>query len=337
MYKLSDRKKAVLLATIREYIKEAKPVSSKKLAGICGLNLSTASLRNILASLEADGLLTHPHTSAGRTPTVSGYRYYVNTVSSHLSLGLEQRRFIIDFFSDKLQVDELLKQTSRIIAKITSYMGLVIRYSFKKLIIKHVDLVPLSNNQLLLVVIAKTGEVLKDKLTVSKYDFNVHKLEQLLNKEFTGANLAQIEKKCEHFEALGLFGNIFQEITQRLITLIRQQQSHLYYDGVSNLLNFPEFSQINIFSGILSVFESSNSTINRISANLSDSTHVAIGDELSNLLLDNASLVIAPYHQNEQLAGAVGLIGPMRMDYEKAIATTDCVAGSLSNALHKMA
>lgn len=337
MNQLTQKQEAVLCTIIREHIKTAKPVSSKLLTEGGFFKSSSATMRNIMASLEEDGYLTHPHTSAGRIPTAQGYRFYVNMVSERLSLGLTQRRYIIDFFATPLQLEELLKQTSRFIAEITSYLGIVIRYFKRKLGIKHIDLVPLKSGQLLLVIITKTGEIFEERIVVSKYDFELQKIEQIFNKELVGLDLIQVVQRCEHLKNLRLFGQLFDEIANQLVQLLEKKQIDLYYDGITNLLNFPEFAGLNMFSNVLALLEDGHSTLGQISEGLKpDYTFVAIGNELG-LPVENASLVVTPYFDNEQLAGAVGLIGPMRMDYEKAMATTECIAGNLTSTLQNMA
>ncbi len=331
MESLTERKQDILLAIVREYINSAKPVSSMQLTKSYSFNLSSATLRSTMAGLEEEGFLTHPHTSAGRIPTVLGYRYYVNKVSRRLSLGLEQRKYIIDFFSKQRQVEELLKQTTKFIAQYTPYLGIVIRYSHRKLSLKHLDIVHLGGSQLLLVAITTAGDVFKEKVFINRYDFEVSKLEAVLNRELAGLDLAQLEEKCRHIKALQLFSSIFDDIAEVLIKIFTKQQTYFYYDGVANLLNFPEFSELNQFSDMLSFLEGGDWVLDEISANLdANHTYVAIGDEVKSLSLNNVSLVIAPYGKNEQIAGAVGIVGPMRMDYEKAIATTECIAGNLS-------
>ncbi len=334
---MKDREKDVLLATIKEYINTAKPVSSRHLK-VCGFKFSGATIRNTLATLEKEGYLMHPHTSAGRIPTEQGYRYFVNNVSRNLILGLEQRRYIMDFFSTKTYQQALLKQTSKFMAEVTSYLGIVIGNYSKKITVKHIDLIGLSNGQLLLVTISENGEIFKEKLVVKKYDFDVQELENILNRELSGLALDELKEKSKHLSALGLFGSLFESVTSKLIELLEKEQTGLYYDGITNLLDFPEFSTINIFSEVLEFFEERQPVLKELGAKVRQGdVYVAIGEESAALSLRGASLVLAPYCNHEQVVGAVGLLGPMRMDYKKAIATTECVAGNLSHTLQKMA
>lgn len=333
---LNERSNLVLNTVIKEYIYSAKPVSSKYLVRKYGFNLSSATLRNIMAGLEVDGLLTHPHTSAGRTPTIAGYRHYVNSISNNLSIGLEQRKFIIDFFTSNLNNEELLKETSKFVASLSSYLGLVFRYSSKKITVKHIDLISLARNQLLLVIITKNGEVYKSKVLIKKFDFDIRKLEGLFNKEFSNLDLASIIAKHEYLKALDVFGSLFANISQSLIDLLRKEEVSLYYDGIANLLNFPEFSKVELVSSMLNIFDNNEKGLANITENLKDNdTYVVIGDEDSSLNLTSLSLVASPYYQNESIAGAVGVIGPIRMNYEKAMATSHCIASSLTQALQQ--
>jgi len=332
---LAKRNEMVLMAVIREYIKTAKAVSSKYLLNAGNFSLSSATLRNVMAGLEADGYLTHPHTSAGRVPTAKGYRFYVNALSNKLSLGLVQRRYIIDFFSAPAHADELLKRTSAFIAQITPYLGVVTRYHHRKLGLKHIDLIALENGQLLLLLITKGGEVFKERVSVSKYDFDLQSLEMLLNKHLAGLELSEITNKCKHLSALGSFGSLFDEVSEKLIELLESSQSVLYYDGLANLLNFPEFGRLKLLSSILAALKDSHEILSQFAADQDKDFNVAIGEELNDSELKEVSLVAAPYYLNEVPAGSVAIMGPMRMDYERVIATTECVAGNLTKAITK--
>lgn len=337
MISLAERRKNILISIVKEYIKTARPVSSKHLGESSGFTFSSATLRNNMAELERDGYLTQPHTSAGRIPTVLGYRYYVDAFSKKFSLGLAQRRFIMDFFLKQQHLEELLKKTCHFMAQITPYMGVITKYAYSLLSLKHVDLVPLKNSQLLIVVITNTGEVFEDRFEVTKYDFDLQKLEQVLNKEFAGLKLEAIKQKCEHLKALGLFGTLFNEISAKLAEILEKQQTTLFYDGITNLLSLPEFAKISRFFQIFNFLEE-EIALKKIGPRLEDdSIYIAIGSELKSTSISEASLILVPYRQDEQIVGAVGILGPMRMDYEKAIATTECVAGNLSMSLKKMA
>ncbi|KKN65148.1 hypothetical protein LCGC14_0484570 [marine sediment metagenome] len=334
---LTDRKRDVLQATIKEYIKNAKPVSSKHLKG-CGFQISSATLRCTLAALEVDGYLNHPHTSAGRIPTEKGYMYYVNLISKNLILGLEQRRYIMDFFSAQTDAEVLKKETSKFLAEITSYLGIVTGSSNRKIGVKHVDLVVLNSSQLLVVVISKSGEIFKETVHIRKHDFDVQELENILNRELSGLDTEAVKEKCRYLSAVGLYGSLFDEVSSKLIQLLENEQSDFYYDGITNLLDFPEFSAINVFSGVLDFFEEGHATLADIGAKIGNGDfYIAIGRESSALSLDQASLILAPYCNRDTVVGAVGLLGPMRMDYGKALAATECVAGNLTQTLQKMA
>ena len=335
MESLAERNKTVLVAVIREYIKTAKAISSRHLLSTCSFSLSSATLRNTMASLEAGGYLTHPHTSAGRVPTAKGYRFYVNALSNKLSLGLVQRRYIIDFFSAPANADELLKRTSAFIAQITPYLGVVSRYHYRKLGLKHIDLVALENGKLLLVLITEGGEVFRERISVSKFDFNLQRLEMLLNKHLAGLELGEICTKCKYLSALGSFGSLFDEVSEKLIEMLESSQSVLYYDGLANLLNFPEFGRLKLLSSILAALKDSHEIHSKFSADADKDFNVAIGEELNDSDLKEVSLVAAPYYLNEVPAGSVAIMGPMRMDYEQMIATTECVAGNLTKAITK--
>lgn len=337
MNSLTERKKSILVSVVKEYVKTARPVSSKQLKRSAGFTFSSATLRNAMADLEDSGYLTHPHTSAGRLPTAKGYRLYVDTISKNLSLGLDKRRYIMDFFSKSDRLEELLKKTCHFISQITPYLGIVTKYSYKTLGLKHIDLVPLSNNKLLIVLITKTGDILREKIAVTRYDYELQKLEQILNKELAGLELQAIKQKCEHLKTLSLFGTLFDEISGALIGLFEQGQASLFYDGIANLLSLPEFAKVSNFFRILNFVEE-ELNLNKISTQLpSNYTYIAIGDELKSASINEASLILVPYRQDKEVVGSVGVIGPMRMDYEQAIATTECIASNLSLTLQKMA
>jgi len=335
MNNLSEKSSQVLLAVTKDFIKNAKPVSSRRLKNSHGFKFSSATIRNLMADLAEQGYLMQPHTSAGRVPTVKGYRYYVDSICKRISLDLAQRRFIIDHFSkEENEHDGLLKRTCRFMAHMTTYLGVALRYSYSELKIKHIDLIVMKNSQILVVIITSNGEVMKERVHVRKFDFDINKLEKVMNKEFIGLNWRLVIDKMKHLRDLGLFGQIFEEITHSFINLAEKQRTTLFYDGLSNLINFPELFKIKNISGIFYAIEEDTSTLKEISTKFASNTsYIAIGDELKSSLIGDISLVLAPYRVNSQLAGAVGIIGPMRMDYEMAIGTSTCVAGNLESAL----
>lgn len=332
---ISSRQKLILLAVIGDYILNVKPVGSKKLINSYGFKCSSATLRNELLCLEKFGYLAQPHTSAGRVPTVKGYRYYVSAIK-RTGLSLEEYRTVIDFYADlNREIDNLLQQTTALLSRLTKYVGIVCAPILSRDRIKHIDLVNISSTELLVVLITNSGFVAKDIVKVENYDADVKDVELQLNRHLYDLDLGALESKTINLKAI--YGNLFSQISGKVKELLsNQNKQRVYFDGVINLIGIPEFNNQDNVRQFLGFLDDSYKVLGFLEESLSqDVPIVRIGSQNTGYSLEDMSLVASGYEMNGKTIGAVGILGPIRMDYARAISAVQCISSNLSQTLQR--
>jgi heat-inducible transcriptional repressor len=339
---LDKRKQKILKAVVFRYIMTGTPVGSKALAESLNLGLSAATIRNELSKLEDMGYLYQPHVSAGRVPTDLGYRFYVDSLAGRTRLGKEEREAILALFSSKTQeLERLLKETTFLLSRLTSAAALVIAPRLERTTIKHVDLVRLNEDHVLLVIITNTGRVEKKTLYLREREGEktTEKAQELLNRHLQGKGLEDIEE-TDWEEELGrkrasLPALRAVEAVKEILT--REEYEKIYVGGAVNLLRDMKEEGIARIEGLLKRFEEQYYLLNMLREVIrSRKMVVRIGDENILKELQDFSLVATPYGIGEELVGTVSVLGPTRMNYARVIPTVDFIASSLSRALENL-
>lgn len=337
---LDDRKQKILAAVIEDYVTTAEPVGSRRLVERYRFNVSPATIRHELAVLEDMGYLIKPHPSAGRIPSNLGYRYYVDRLIYTKSLSYQERETINDQFSlFNREIEQLMRQTSFLLSRITSYASLVFAPALKIDRLKRLDLVLLGPRSVLLVAITSAGSVVKKTVSLDKdYDsLGIGKYEAALNELLVGLTADEIRKvdftgvPVSDLETLLIFKNNLVEL------LTQEDGERFYHDGTANLLSQPEFESLKRVQKLLSILERNYGLLQLLSEiSQQYSLVVRIGDENGSLNIDGCSLVAASYRVEGESQGALGILGPTRMDYPRAIAAVQYVADNLSNLLESI-
>lgn len=339
---MDKRKQKILKAVVSRYITTGAPVGSKSLSESLNLGISPATIRNELSKLEGMGYLHQPHTSAGRVPTDQGYRFYVDSLAGRIRLREEEKRAIVTLFSSKSQeLENLLQETSTLLSRLTSTAALVIAPRLRKNAIKHVDLVNLSDNVILLVIITDTGRVEKKAIDIAE-DVDAHDIEEIqnfLNRTLQGKSLEEMQGVMEGVTVEALKSSSLAKEALRTIKNILSQEEYekVFVGGAMNLfLNMDEEGIMRI-ENLLRHFEEQYFLLNMLSEVLrAKELVVRIGDENLYKELQSLSLVATPYAIGDETAGTVSVIGPTRMDYARVIPTVDFIAQSLSRALNML-
>ncbi len=340
---LDKRKKALLYAVVHEYILSVHPVGSKKLVKRYGLNVSSATVRNELAFLEEMGYLTHPHTSAGRIPTEKGYRFYVDSLMDVGGLKPAEEKSISRFYSMlSKEIENLMRETSILLATVTNYLAIVFAPAFKKSILKHVDLVSMHPHVVLIVIVTNTGWVAKRILELEKpvNDFELEEVEKILNHRLNGLDFDEIFMRGR-IELRGLLPGkwfLVERVVDEIINSLRERQHRrVFLDGTANLLRHPEFESLERIQHLLQVLEEGYSLLRFVEGTLeTDRVVVKIGSENEWAELKDCSLVASNYRAVGKSLGTVGILGPVRMDYARAISTVQCIAKNLTHALESL-
>jgi heat-inducible transcriptional repressor len=335
---LSERKATILRALVRLYIRTGEPVGSEALATSAGLGVSSATIRNELASLEEMGYLTQPHTSAGRAPTDLAYRSYVDMLPSKPRLRDTERKAIIHFFDEALaDVDDILRGTTHLLSRLTRYASLALAPSQRETAIARTELVRLGTATLLLVVF-DTGQVEKRLIEIpgEATDEEVDGITRALTDSFRGKTAAAARelaseraRRSEEPERA-----IFSRVADALKSIGEAAEAeHVFLGGVANIAAEEAFNRRETLRQIYEALERESAVLGLLreaAANVPQG--VMIGRENTIPEMWEASVVAAPFAAGGAV-GSIGVVGPLRMDYAAAISAVRAVAERLSAAV----
>ena len=329
---LTERQREILLNVVEEYVATGQPVGSKRLVETSGLRVSPSTVRSEFSELEGRGLLTHPHTSAGRMPTERGYRYYVNGLLERL-----ERRpgpFPLDLPAGRGEVEATLQATTEILSDLTRLLALVSAPPVEPATVRHVEVLVLQQHVVMVVVITSTGAVSKRVLRFEEpVDPGLANWAgQYLNEEVAGLRLGTHPLR-QRFERPDLSASErgFLEMLRPAFTELLREDQRLYVGGTASLLAGLPAEELGAYRRLLEVLEKRVALLGILSDALErDRPFVRVGEELAHPALARLALVGAPYGLVSQPLGAVSLLGPIRMDYDKAIRSVRAAASELS-------
>lgn len=321
---LSDRRRRVLAALIEEYIAHATPVGSRTLTERYRLGVSPATVRNDLSALEDAGYITQPHTSAGRIPTDSGYRAFVDELLSSKLLDEESphKDLIEQIRSSATELDDLMDQTSAALCRLTDCLSIVMAPSVLGAHLRQISLISLSNYRALIVAVLEDGQVLNQQVSFAEEVLleDLARVQDLLNRVFVGKTPSQIRGVLDAKSIDQLSDPLVLLILEELICCLQgpgAQRSHR--DGVSALLRKPEFSTASSLLPVVQMLEDDTILLHVLDGAMFESgSMVRIGRENTSLQLPGISVVAGQYGRGEA-SGVVAVIGPTRMDYGKVI------------------
>lgn len=324
---LDERKVKILDAIIRNYLATGEPVGSRTISKYTDLNLSSATIRNEMADLEEMGYIVQPHTSAGRIPSDKGYRLYVDHLMEEKDKEISEMK---DFVIEKTEkMEKVLKQAAKLLASNTNYATLVSAPAYSKNKIKFIQLSAVSNTQLLAVIVMNSNVVKNQMIDISEPLDNetVLKLNILLNTSLNGLSLDEINLGTIALlkEQAGIHSEIVSHVLDTLVQTISETEDlQIYTSGATNILKYPELSDSDSVSSLLSTFEEKEELQSLVTESLSGNENetgiqVYIGNETPVQTMKDCSVVTAVYDLGEGVKGTIGIIGPKRMDYEKVM------------------
>ncbi len=356
MTELDERKAAVLRAIVEQYVDTAQPVGSQTVTSTTGLGVSAATVRNEMSMLEREGYIAQPHTSAGRVPTDRGYRYYVDHLAGAGQLQATERRRIVEFFSSAtFAMDQLLAQTSQLLAGVTAHAAVVVGPELQAVEVRAANLVLLQPRVVLAVVVLSNGSVEKEVVVFDAdlSDADVSDASARFARELGGRRLSDVAARlAEQPDARGAatgpaksraagkrpttVDDIVTAARRALETRLEQHQSEpLYVGGASRLAAERDSFVTTSTARILELLEQHVVLASLMRELLGPGLTVSIGSENTSLDLRECSLVLAPYLVEGEPAGTVGVLGPTRMDYRKAQAAVAAVSQQLGRQLSR--
>ncbi|MEK6275017.1 MAG: heat-inducible transcriptional repressor HrcA [Actinomycetota bacterium] len=330
---LTERQREILRRVVEEYVEKGQPVGSRSLVERAGMTVSPSTVRGDLAELERLGLLTHPHTSAGRVPTETGYRFYADALLQRLEP--RPSPFPLDFAAARSELEAALQETTETLSQATRLLALVSAPALQTATVRHVEVLVLQPQVLMVVVITSTGGVSKRVFALSEpLDTGLALWAgEYLNERLAGLELgsAKLRSRFEdpslarsELEILELLRPAFTELADGL-------EQRLFVGGAASLLGEVRADELEACQRLLETLEKRAAILEMLGETIgSRRPYVRVGGELDNPALRDVSLVGASYGLANRTLGAVSLLGPLRMDYEKAIRSVRAAAHELS-------
>ncbi|HVO13245.1 MAG TPA: heat-inducible transcriptional repressor HrcA [Vicinamibacteria bacterium] len=338
---LDERRRDVLRALIQLHIETGEPVGSESLSRALRRSLSPATLRNLMADLEALGYLDHPHTSAGRVPTDEGYRLYVDSMGRQPLDPGEREAIDAALRTREASAEQTMERASQLLSRLSRHVGFVFAPDIARTSFRHVDLVPLAFPRILVVMVSATGLVTHK---VIEFDEKLRAEElsacaNYLNAHFSGMTLADIRARL--LELMSEEKALYDSLLQKVVALgglafQDEGEANVYLEGTSNIVGRPGFEDLERLRGLVATFEEKGRLVRILNACLSgDGIRVLIGHENPDPDLRDLSLVTAraPIEGDEGLG--LGVLGSTRMEYAHVVALVDHVARAVSDVLRR--
>lgn len=330
---VDERKAAILRAVIEQYTETAEPVGSTAVAEAAGLKVSSATIRNEMAALEADGYLTQPHTSAGRVPTEMGYRFFVDDLDSgQLSAVLSgaASTTVAGFFSQlQGEIEQVMKETASLLTNLTDYAAVVVDDTGEAATVRSVQLVALAERTVMAVTVLSTGQLLKHTI-----DFDapiaIETVEEAGRslRNAVGSTVATMpapEPSAD--DAAGALARQFHQA----ISANPSEAEKVYVDGTSKVAS--AFEAVDSVSRVLTILEQQLVVVSLLADVVERGLSVAIGTETGVAPLAECSLVVSPYDIDGEHAGSIAVLGPTRMNYPQAMSAVAVVSNQLGRLL----
>ncbi len=337
---LSERKKQILRAVVENYIQTAEPVGSKAIVASAGMKVSSATIRNEMAELENLGYLEQPHTSAGRIPSPSGYRLYVNELMEEHRLTIQETQRINEALHLKIrQMDQVMTEAGKIVSQLTKYPTFALTTGTRKAVINRYDLLMVEDTSFIAVLMTDT-QVVKNKLfrlPSEVSDPQLQLLGTLLNTSFTGKTLEELTPELvrvrahaagEAYSLISLVVSFAMEVLEEL------ESSVVHTAGIPTLLAHPEYQSLEKAEPLMNYLAEMGDDL-RLPVIQGDNVRILIGPENVADELKNSSVVMASYDIGGGMQGVIGVVGPTRMNYADLAARLSYFAEGLSRMFGK--
>lgn len=344
---LDTRAQEILEAIVVSYIETGDPVGSRTISRLSREGLSPATVRNVMADLEERNLLAQPHTSAGRIPTDLGYRVYVDSLMRTRPLPAAERRIIESSLQDPhAEFQDLFGNVSRILSRFSKHIGVIVSPHLARVHLRDIEFVRLAPHRMLVILVAASG-VIHNKVVEIQDDFDQEKLDQIgryLTATFKGRTLPEIRDQI--LEMMGQEKSLYDELLRDALKVGRATLEvepeddatggEVFVDGAANLLSEPEFATIERLKSLFRTFEEKHELLRVLNSCLerqAGGVRVLIGSENPSREMSDCALVASNYGTAGQTLGTLGIIGPTRMEYARAVSLVDSVARIFSAAL----
>ncbi|MER2125779.1 heat-inducible transcriptional repressor HrcA [Solibacillus sp. FSL H8-0523] len=340
---LTNRQLQILQVIVDDFVMSAQPVGSRQLSKKEGITYSAATIRNEMADLEELGFLEKTHTSSGRVPSEKGYRYYVDHLLQPQIITPGEVETIHSLFKKQiLEAEQLIKESANILSELTTYTTILLGPDVQKHRVKKFQIVPLTNETAVAIIVTDNGHVENRTLTLPPgfSPVDIEKMVNILNERLVGIPLFELPMKLQT-EALAVLKqhvNASETVVNSLLSISSgQSENKVYYGGKTNMLNQPEFHDLNKMRMLMDLMDKEgqvqslfNPQDYRINNDLG--IQIRIGSENNHLAMENCSVITASFLVGEEQQGAIAIIGPTRMDYRRVVTLLDAMRTGLSQA-----
>ncbi len=339
---LSERDQALLKALVQQYILDGQPVGSKTLAQTANLKVSSATIRNVMADLEDCGLVSSPHTSAGRVPTNQGFRFFVDSLLTMEGVNKNKIKDMQQTLNAVQDPQVMVASASEMLSGLTRLAGVVMVPRPQRTALRHVEFLSLSDSRVLAILVTNEQEVHNRVIELNR-EYSEGELQQVanyLNEKFSGADISTVRQSIidEMQRAQENMNNLMSravEMAEKVFDNKAGREDSVVMAGETNLMQFEELSDIDNLRNLFAAFNQKQEIIHLLDQCLhNDGIQIYIGDESGYQVLGDCSVVTAPYSVDNQVVGVLGVIGPTRMSYDKVIPIVDITAKVLGAALN---
>ena len=329
---LDDRAKLLLKALVERYIADGQPVGSRTLSKASGLELSPATIRNVMSDLEELGLIASPHTSAGRVPTNRGYRLFVDTMLTVQKGELPTQRLAPD------QPQKVIANAANLLSSLSQYVGVVMAPK-RASVFRHIEFLRLSEKRVLLIIVSPEGDV-QNRVIFTEADYSQSQLieaSNYLNAHYAGMAIEQVRMRVKQ-ELVNLqseIASLMQAAVQMSSEALSEDEGDVVISGERNLLSVSDFSSdMGNLRQAFDLFEQKTQLMRLLDvSSQADGVRIFIGGESQFVPMQELSVVSAPYEVDGHVVGTLGVIGPTRMPYERMIQIVDITSKMVGNAL----
>lgn len=342
--RLTERDRQILHAVVTDYIASAEPVGSRTISRKYGLNLSPASVRNVMADLEEAGYLQQPHTSAGRIPTDKGFRFYVDLLEPRPLSRQEQERIRSRYNTPLGDGAEVLRETSRLLSAFSSLAGLAVAPRIEATRFRHIEFVRLRERDILVILVTETG-VVHNKLIHADEPLTqdrLHEISNYLNSIIAGLTLRQARERllAEMRADKALYDRLYAEaqaLARRAFESAEESaESEVFIEGKLSIAEQPEFASVEKMKALFKAFEEKSLLIKLIDKSMqARGLQIIIGHESEADEMAGCSLILSHYTVGDEVVGTLGVIGPTRMNYSRVIPVVDYTARLVSRLLEQ--
>jgi heat-inducible transcriptional repressor len=338
------RNRQILADLVRTYIETGEPVSSRAISKRFEESLSTATIRNIMADLEDGGYLYQPHTSAGRVPTAAAYRFFAQEIASQATLTVEDRNWINREMNGANSAAEITERAGHVLAEVSRGVGIIVSPPLRRAVLEHVRMWLLPDGRVVVVLISPGGNT-RDKVLRPGRTFTQGELDataDFLNRNYSGWTLDAI--RGDLLQKLATERERYETLAQSALTLCdpailsENSTQQIHVEGAAQFVGTPEFADQSHLKELLAAIEEKNRLVSVLNACIEtpEPVFVQIGIKEISQAGHNLALISAPYSGHDQVQGSLGVLGPTRIDYERAMTAVAYVAQLFSEALQKI-